>query len=540
MHETQGMIATVSVKRALTTALVVCALLFAAVPAVRANELASTSIVVREIKIEGPDIISHSLLDELLPRYTNKEVSAEDLLQLAQQLTVHLIEQGYVNSGVILPDQKVENGIVRLQVIAGHVNSIVVSGNRHLSDSYIASRLRSTDSGPFNINNAVRRLQLLQRNPRILKLNAELKPSVVRGTALLNVDVEEARAYGGSIGIDNHISPNVGTQEAVLDFYHLDLLGQGDAFTFDYRKAEGFSSASVAYGMPLNAHDTTIAVNYDRNTSKIVSQPFARLDIEGATTSYGAALRHPFVNTLQSELTLGIGLQKERVESFLLGEPFSFSASDQEGISQVTLVQLTQDWVNRSAARVIALRSSINVGIDALHASVGGEGDGRFLEWLLQSEWLQKFKWQGSTLGVKLQLHLSNDTLPAYRKYPLGGASSVRGYRENLSTRDNGFLASLEWAVPVGRLPVPWLSQNQSDGQLTLIPFVDYGHGWDYLKTASKPVDLASVGLGAQWRKGKNSSVDLQLAKALISRERPTYDRVLQDDGVHFSVRIGF
>jgi hemolysin activation/secretion protein len=116
----------------------------------------------------------------------------------------------------------------------------------------------------------------------------------------------------------------------------------------------------------------------------------------------------------------------------------------------------------------------------------------------------------------------------------------VRGYRENLLVRDSGFLASVEWTVPVAHLPVRWLSQGPSDGQIAIIPFVDYGYAWDFYETPNEPANLASMGVGLQWRIGKNSVMDLQFAKALVTQYIPVGDHVLQDDGVHFSIRAGF
>src|SRR4030095_2100865 len=107
------------------------------------------------------------------------------------------------------------------------------------------------------------------------------------------------------------------------------------------------------------------------------------------------------------------------------------------------------------AARVLALRSSFTFGVDALDATIGGPSDGLFRYWLGQAQWLQKLSVWDSTLRIHGQLRLADDALPAYRKYALGGARSVRGYRENLIVRDNGGLLTLEWSVPVARLAFP-------------------------------------------------------------------------------------
>ena len=520
----------------------VCAICIAPL-LVHADDLSSVSSVqVREIQLQGADIIAPGVRDSLLSRYLNRAVSAEDLLQLAQQLTVHLVEQGYVNSGVVLPDQKVENGVVVLQVIGGRVESIDVRGNRSLSDRYIAERLQE-DQTVFNVNDTVRRLRQLERNPRIRKLNAELKPSVDRGSALLNVDVEEARMYGLSAGVDNYISPNVGAVEAVLDAYHLNVIGFGDTLTAGVRYAEGYSSVSATYAMPINSSDGTLALSYDTSTSEIVTEPFAQLDIEGESNGYGFLIRQPIFNSEFTDFALGAGLRVEGVKSYLLGEPFAFSTADADGASNVTMIQLTQEWVRRGDSRVLALRSTFNFGVDLLDATVGEDidsaGDGEFIEWLLQGEWLQKLQWRNSVVGLRGMLHLADDTLPGARKYALGGANSVRGYRENLFTRDSGWMTSLEWSVPMFRLPLPWITRGTDQGQVSILPFADYGYAWDYYEDFSEPVELASVGIGFQWLMGANSSASLRFAQPLIEHET-VGDEVLQDDGIHFSVRVGF
>jgi hemolysin activation/secretion protein len=163
-----------------------------------------------------------------------------------------------------------------------------------------------------------------------------------------------------------------------------------------------------------------------------------------------------------------------------------------------------------------------------------------FIEWLGQGEWLRKLDWLNSMVGVKLQGHLTNDSLPAYRKYSLGGANSVRGYRENLIVRDEGVLASIEWTLPLAHFQVPWLGDDPGDGQIALVPFADYGYGWDYFVNQNNPEALASVGVGVEWHIGRNSNIELQYGKALIDHIPDNSDKTLQDLGVHFSIRLGF
>jgi hemolysin activation/secretion protein len=128
-----------------------------------ADELATaTTVAVREIRVQDNELIPQAVLDSILPAYRNRQVSAQELQELAQKLTSWLVERGYVSSGVILPDQKVSDGVVTLKVVAGHVTEAVIAGNRRLRDGYISRRLGDVYSSPLNVNDIAGRLQVLE------------------------------------------------------------------------------------------------------------------------------------------------------------------------------------------------------------------------------------------------------------------------------------------------------------------------------------------------------------------------------------------
>jgi hemolysin activation/secretion protein len=280
--------------------------------------------------------------------------------------------------------------------------------------------------------------------------------------------------------------------------------------------------------------------------SHIVTEPFEALDIRGESQRYGIVVRQTLLDNAVTQLTLELGGQKEEVQSFLLGEPFSFSSADTDGRSTLVMAQFAQEWVRRGASRVFAIRSTFNVGLDALGASVDGNADGEFIAWTAQGEWLEKLPWRNGTLGLRMQLHLANDDLPAFRKYPLGGVHSVRGYRESLVIRDNAATASLEWRTILARWPLRWMSFGPDsggaglDGQLSLSPFIDYGRGWNELDQGGAAVELASIGAALRWQPANNTSFELQYAKSVLHYDYAAGDSVLADDGIHFNLRVGF
>jgi hemolysin activation/secretion protein len=100
-------------------------------------------------------------------------------------------------------------------------------------------------------------------------------------------------------------------------------------------------------------------------------------------------------------------------------------------------------------------------------------------------------------------------------------------------------LLTLEWSVPVARFGFPGLSRNQSDGQLLLTPFVDYGSGWDH-DDGDNALDITSAGIGVRWQLAPHSYIELLAAKSLVEQPIGATGHVLQDDGIHFSAQIGW
>ena len=92
---------------------------------------------------------------------------------------------------IAVPDQAIVDGVLKLQVIEGTLSRINVEGNYWFRSSYFTSRLLRDAGPPVNVNALQERLQLFQTDPRIERINAELRPGETRGESALNVRVAE-------------------------------------------------------------------------------------------------------------------------------------------------------------------------------------------------------------------------------------------------------------------------------------------------------------------------------------------------------------
>jgi len=464
-------------------------------PAEPPETLPLERIFVREIRIVGSTVFSPAEWAEVTAPYVNRSLTAEDLEGLRLALTRHYLARGYVNSGAIIPDQTVTEGVLTLQVIEGELTRIEVEGNRWFRSSYVRNRLVLGAGPPLNLNALQERLQLLLQDSRIQRLNTELRPGVQLGESVLDVRVEERNPYKVWLAFNNHQSPTVGAERGLITVAHENLTGYGDILSVQYGRSSGVDlQLDASYTLPLTARDTSVMLRYRRNTFLVVEAPFEPLDVNSRSEIFGITLRQPLYRTLNQEFALELIGERLTNQTFLLDQPFSFAPGAHRGMSTDTAVRFAPQWVYRTPTQVLAARSQFSVGIDALGATINPSflPDGRFFAWLGQLQWARRLGLWDAELLWRTDLQLANNPLLPLEQIAVGGRYSVRGYRENQLVRDNGLIASLEARLPVVR-------EQRWAEYLQVAPFIDFGRAWNTRLPTPDPKTLASVGLGLRW-----------------------------------------
>jgi hemolysin activation/secretion protein len=139
-----------------------------------------------------------------------------------------------------------------------------------------------------------------------------------------------------------------------------------------------------------------------------------------------------------------------------------------------------------------------------------------------------------SHLLFRTDAQWSREDLLPLEKISIGGSTTVRGYRENQLTGDNGVVASLEWRIPLFEIPVPFKSE---DSNLYVAPFFDYGRTWNADSDTIGPKSISSLGLGLRWSPAQWLQTELYWGKALRDISE-VEDDDLQDKGVHFEISL--
>ena len=509
--------------------------------------LGQVKVFVRDIQVTGNTVFSDAELAEVTAPFKNRTLTTEDLERLRLALTLHYVNKGYLTSGAIIPDQDVKDGVIQVQVIEGKLTRINVEGNEWFRSGYLRDRLELGVTTPVTLPPLQERLQLLQQDRRIERINAELRPGQALGESELNVRVADRNPFHATLQVDNYQTPLVGEIRGLATLVDDNLTGNGDVLALTYGQSAGaIPIIDATYAIPLNRYDTTFSANYRRNDYKLVEDPFDPLDIKTNTEIIGFGLRQPIYKTVTDEVAFSILGEHLFTQSFLFKtEPINLFPGFQNGAATVTALRFVQEWTHRTVDTVVAMRSRFSVGINALGATINAEDDlpdGQFFAWLGQAQGIKQLgkNWLDMQLLGRMDLQVTNSPLFPLEQVAIGGRYSVRGYREVTLLRDNAFLASFESRVPIWR----WAS---GEPMFQLAPFVDVGHGWNLgvnkrpfttTPIVGLPDTIASVGIGLRWNILPKERAIFEVYWGQMLNHIDRVGDALQDYGVHLGLTI--
>jgi hemolysin activation/secretion protein len=492
------------------------------------------TITVQRFEVVGSTVFSQEELAQATAEFTQRPITLAELFQARSKITELYVSRGYITSGAYIPPQTIQSGVIKIQVVEGRLEDIQITGNRRLNPNYVRSRLAIATQPPLNREKLLEALQLLQLNPLIQNLSAELSAGSRPGTSVLQVQIAEAKTRNVQLGIDNGRSPGVGSFRRRIQVSEANLLGLGDRLSAAYSNTDGSNTFDTGYTLPLNARNGTVSFNFGTSSSSVIEQPFSDLDIESSSRYYEFTYRQPIIESPTQELAIGLTASRRESEissSTLeeVGFPLSqlSPGADAQGRTRISALRFFQEWTTRNSREVLAVRSQFNLGIGALNATVNAEEpDSRFFSWQGQAQWARLLAPE-TLLIVKANTQIAATRLLSLEQFGLGGLDSVRGYRQDYLLTDNGAFASAEVQIPILRL-------SQGSGLLQVTPFIDFGVAWNNQREDPDPNTLAAVGLGLRWSSGDRFTARLDWGIPLVSVDSQA--KTWQENGLYFSL----
>jgi hemolysin activation/secretion protein len=498
------------------------------------------TITVKKFKFVGNTVLTSTDLKKATRDFQGKPITFTQLIQAANQVTNAYIQKGYITSGAYIPSQQLDLGVVTIRIIEGTINDIqvqVIEGQ--LNNNYVKKRLQLATTKPLNLPKLQEALQILQYNPLIKSLKAELLAGTQPGTNILKVNVIGADTFKVTPGINNNRNPSVGSFERRLQISEANLFGWGDSINLAYSNTDGSDRFDFDYTLPLNARNGTAQIFYTFSDNQIIEPPFEDLDIKLKSQEFGLTLSQPILQRATPEfsqqLTFSFTADRRNTDSRLLGVNFPISeGANDEGKTRISALRFSQEWLQRTRKSVFSANSQFSLGVNLFDATVNqDEPDSRFFAWRGQVIYNRLLSSQASqqifnpSLLLRSDVQLSTTSLVPIEQLGLGGQASVRGYRQDALLSDNGVFLSAEVRLPIMEFP-------KVQGAVQVAPFVNFATGWNTNRDNPKPNTIASLGVGVLWQMADKFTARVDWGIPLV--ELDSSDRTWQENGVYFQM----
>jgi hemolysin activation/secretion protein len=497
------------------------------------QRMASVRFKLERVIVTGVTALQEPEVAAVVQPFVGRFVGGPELGDMARRVEALYESRGFVGTRVRLEDQPIQSGTLHLRVDEVRLAAIEVSGNSWNRRRFVEWSVWPPTEGVLNLPRLQERLARLKEVGLFDRIAADLRLSGPEGEgATLKLDLAEALPFSASASVANDRAPSVGSVRSEVAVSHRSLLGWGDTFVGRWGRTRGIDDSELGYTVPIPLTPVAVFARRVRSDSLAVDPPaFRDLEIVAVTDTDAFGATASLVKTENAAVAMGVSHERRETATYLLGIPFSFTPGLPDGVSRFRVNRGSVEGAWRAERTAYSARIGYSRGrigeVVEVPDGLGLRRDFHFVQAALGAV----RRLDVGELRARIEGQHAGQALPPIERIAIGGASTVRGYRENLLLRDSGAIASLQWRLPERELR-PWL-------KLTPALFVDAGWGRNHRQQDDGlPRTIASLGVALEvvaWR-----HLRLAAAFALPSQRNLTPRDDLQDRGIHLAVALSY
>lgn len=217
---------------------------------------APAHFMIRAFQVVGNHWLEPGRVEDLVYPYMGPDRTSDDVEKARGALQAEFEKQGYATVSVLIPEQGVDSGIIRLEVQPQAIGQVTVSGTK--KPEKVLAEAPSLKAGGVPNFQAVQKDVVALNAVASRKVTPEVKPGVAPGTVDVNLKVEDSSAFHASAEVNNYKSPSTTDLRVAGSLRYDNLWGRGDSISV---------SAQTA---PRRTSDgTVLSTNYLTHVGKV-------------------------------------------------------------------------------------------------------------------------------------------------------------------------------------------------------------------------------------------------------------------------------
>ena len=506
-------------------------------PADEASEAAPQSFDIWEFQVEGNSILPVEDVERAVYGHLGEHKTLEDVNGAQQQLETLYRERGFGSVFVDIPEQDVQNGVVRLKVTEGRVGRMQVTGSRYFSLGRIKSKVPSLATGQVpNLSKVQQELATLAQMSRDRSITPVLKPGRTPGKLDVELKVKDTLPVHGSLEMNDRYSADT-SRLRVNAALHYDNLWQrehsiGVAYQVSPEAPDEVEVYSGNYLWRFENSDHLLALYAVKSNTNVAT--IGTLGVIGSGVISGARYIIPLQGFEHVYHSLSLGADYKDFD-----EQIGFRDSDAV-VTPISYLKFSATYSGTYAWHdtLSHLEAAFNIGPDGLgnthkefeRKRFKAKPNFAFLQ--VSADHLLPVGRIGSVF-VRVMGQVAGGPLITNEQFAAGGIDEVRGYLEAERLGDNAVATTLELRSP----NLAWLMPAQLQN-LQLLAFSDAAELYTKapLPGSKSSGMLWSAGLGLRVEAADHLQAMLMWAYPLRNGERVDAG----DQRVHFSVGVDF
>ncbi len=490
-----------------------------------AEESGTAGFEIKTFEITGNTLMPEDKLQAAVMLLTGAGKTAVDVEKARDALEKLYHEAGYPAVMVNIPEQTLQGGVVRLQVIESRIGRVKVTGNRYFTMEKVMKDLPSFAPGSILFLPQVQKeIGRLNRSQDI-KVEPVMTPGRVVGTIDVELKVEDRLPFHGYLELNNRASYDTSALR-LNGMARYDNLWQAEhSLSFQYQTAPQKTKevevlgASYVLPAPWQKDDQLALYGIWSDSTTAFGEDFKVIGkgkIIG--TRYVTALT-PY-QLYSHNLTLGIDYKQ-------FDQAIGFTtASGETTHTPISYTPLSFSY-NASLPDEWGGMTQFNAGVNMSFRGMGSherqfelkrfKGRADYVYETASIQRNQKLP-RGMNLLVKVDGQSSDQPLINNEQFVAGGMESVRGYKESEASGDEAVHGTVEVSFPNP------FEQSRIGKWLQMIPFLFYDIAalttQEPLPGQAGSIKLEGAGVGMRGSMAKNLEYELDGAKALDATDR--------------------
>ena len=412
-----------------------------------ANVPPTAPFLVRSMQIVGNARIDTATLHALVADAEGQSLTLAQLHERVVRITRYYQTHGYPLARAIIPQQIMEAGNVRIEIIEARYGKVVAQNTSRVRDPLIDATLSSLQSGQVITQDALDHALLLLSDLPGVAANATLKPGEAVGTSDLLVEATPLPMVSGSVAADNFGNRFTGRARLAGTLNIIDPLRQGDTFTLS-----GLTSGSdmkygrLGYDAVLNGEGTRIGVGYSALSYKL-GNPLSALEAHGTAEVASVWAKQPLIRTADVNVYGQLQYDNLKLDDHIDASAIKTDRHVNEGTASV-LGDARDAWLTGGVTSWTASLTSGELGFDngAAQRADGATArtEGHYMKWNAALYRLQNIG-AANSLYLDVSGQWANSNLDSSQKVQAGGPYTVRAYDMGAIAGDTGYQETVEF-----------------------------------------------------------------------------------------------